>query len=227
LCGVVDTIGVIDTPPRKMIHAAARHLKTPVTLVALTVVDDAKLAAVVVGDMEPAWRMAAEFSAERHITYLERPVSRVLSIAPPMYDELWTAAKAMYKLEPVLAPGAELTIWAPHLAEVSQVHGADLDRVGYHVLPYFLEQWDRFADIPKAVLAHSTHLRGAGSFTNGVEQPMADVILASHIPAETCHRLGLGYADPDAINPASWSGEQDDDALVVPRAGEMLYRLKS
>ncbi|MGB3412559.1 MAG: lactate racemase domain-containing protein [Microthrixaceae bacterium] len=227
LCGIVDTIGVVNTPPRAMIHAAARHLETPVTLVALTVVDKVKLAAVVIGEVEPAWRLAAELSAERHVTYLDRPVSRVLSIAPPMYDELWTAAKAMYKLEPVLAPGAELTIWAPHLDEVSKVHGADLDRVGYHVLPYFLDQWDRFADVPRAVLAHSTHLRGAGTFVDGVEHPAATVNLASRIPAETCRRLGLGYADPDSIDPTSWSDEQEEDGvLIVPQAGEMLYRLR-
>src|SRR5574342_735814 len=37
LAGVVGTIGIKDTPVRAMIHAAARRLKTPVTLVALLV----------------------------------------------------------------------------------------------------------------------------------------------------------------------------------------------
>ncbi|MGB6059017.1 MAG: lactate racemase domain-containing protein [Microthrixaceae bacterium] len=226
LCGIVGTIGIADTPPRAMIHAAARHLQTPVTLVALTVVEHARLAAVAIGDLEPTWRLAAELSAQRHITYLDRPMRRVLSVAPPMYDELWTAAKAMYKLEPVLAHGAELTIWAPHLSSVSQVHGADLDRVGYHVLPYFLKQWDRFADVPRAVLAHSTHLRGAGTFVDGVEHAAAAVTLASRIPAETCRRLGLGYADPDSIDPSAWSGQEDFGVLMVPHAGETLYRLR-
>ena len=35
-----------------------------------------------------------------------------------MYDEIWTAGKAMYKLEPVLADGGELIIYAPHVREV-------------------------------------------------------------------------------------------------------------
>lgn len=30
-----------------------------------------------------------------------------------MYDELWTGGKCMYKLEPVLADGGELTIHTP------------------------------------------------------------------------------------------------------------------
>lgn len=226
LAGVVGTIGVADTPPRRLIHAAASRVPTPVTLVALVVTADAGLAGVFVGDLEAAWAEAVALSARRHVTHVDRPMRRVLSIAPPMYDELWTAAKAMYKLEPVLDEGAELVIHAPHLAEVSRVHGAAIAEVGYHVLPYFLEQWDRFSSVPRGVLAHSTHLRGAGTYVDGVERPRARVTLASRIPAETCEQLGLGYLDPDAVDPADWSGREDEGVLVVPRAGETLYRMR-
>jgi hypothetical protein len=143
-----------------------------------------------------------------------------------MYDELWTAAKAMYKLEPVLSDGAELVILAPHLRVVSRVHGADLAAVGYHVLPYFLAQWDRFSHVPRAVLAHSTHVRGAGSYVDGVERARVRVTLASRVPADECAALGLGYRDPATIDVAAWSGRQDEGTLVVPRAGETLYRVR-
>lgn len=226
LCGIVATIGVVDTPSRALIHAAAARFPTPVTLVSLVVVDDARLAGVFVGDLDGAWRAAAGLSARRHVTYVDRPMRRVLSMAPPMYDELWTAAKAMYKLEPVRAEDAELVIYAPHLREVSTVHGADLAAVGYHVLPYFLDQWDRFAHVPRSVLAHSTHVRGAGTFRRGVERAHARVTLASRIPADVCCRLGLGYLDPATVDPADWEGREDDGVLVVPKAGEMLYRVR-
>ncbi len=62
---------------------------------------------------------------------------RVLSCAPPMYDELWTGGKAMYKLEPALGEEGELIIYAPHLDVVSHVHGKYIYEIGYHVLPYF------------------------------------------------------------------------------------------
>jgi hypothetical protein len=55
-----------------------------------------------------------------------------------MYDELWTGAKAMYKIEPAVAVGGEVVIYAPHLDEVSRVHGKYIYEVGYHILPYFL-----------------------------------------------------------------------------------------
>ncbi|MBU1660950.1 MAG: DUF2088 domain-containing protein, partial [Chloroflexi bacterium] len=122
LAGVIGTIGIKDTPVRSMIHAAAQRLKTPVTLIALTV-QGRDLAGLFIGDMYTAWSAAADFSAQRHILWCNKPFQRVLSCAPPMYDELWTAAKAMYKLEPAVANGGEVIIYAPHLDVVSHVHG--------------------------------------------------------------------------------------------------------
>lgn len=225
LAGVVGTIGIKDTPVREMIHAAARRLKTPVTLIAL-VVQDHDLAGIFIGDLFQAWSAAADFSAQRHIHWCEKPFQRVLSCAPPMYDELWTAAKAMYKLEPVVAVGGEVVIYAPHLDVVSRVHGEYIYEIGYHILDYFLVNWERFKHIPLSVLAHSTHLRGSGVMDNGIEKPNVRVTLASKISAEDCARLNLGYLDPASINVAEWQDREHEGILYVPRAGEILYRLR-
>ena len=225
LAGVVDTIGVKDTPVRAMIHAAARHLETPITLVALTVVEH-ELAGLFIGDLYEAWSAAADFSAQRHIRWVEKPFQRVLSCAPPMYDELWTGAKAMYKLESAVALGGEVVIYAPHLSMVSDVHGKYIYEVGYHILPYFLNNWERFKEIPLGVLAHSTHLRGSGIMENGIEKANVKVTLASQISAEDCATLNLGYLDPDSIDITEWQNREDEGILYVPQAGEILYRLK-
>ncbi|MBN2147283.1 MAG: DUF2088 domain-containing protein [Anaerolineales bacterium] len=226
LAGVVGTIGIQNTPVRRMIHAAAKHLPTPVTLIALTVVGH-DLAGLFVGDLIEAWSASVELSARCNIIWSAKPYQRVLSCAPPMYDELWTAAKAMYKLEPAVATGGEVVIFAPHLAVVSQVHGKYIEQVGYHILPYFLADWERFKHIPLGVLAHSTHLRGSGVMENGVEKPNVKVTLASKIPAEDCARLNLGYLDPAAIIPSDWQGGEAEGILYVPKAGEMLYRVRA
>lgn len=223
LAGVVGTIGVKETPVREMIHAAARRLKTPVTLIALTV-EGHDLAGLFIGDMYAAWSAAADFSAQRHIRWCEKPYRRVLSAAPPMYDELWTAAKAMYKLEPAVALGGEVVIYAPHLSVVSHVHGKYIYEVGYHILEYFLADWQRFKHIPLGVLAHSTHLRGSGVMENGIEKPNVRVTLASQIPPEDCARLNLGYLDPAKINITEWQNREDEGILYVPKAGEILYK---
>lgn len=225
LAGVVNTIGIRDTPVRAMIHAAAERVTTPLMLIAL-VVEGHELNGLFIGDQLSAWREAAELSARCHIRWTEKPYERVLSWAPPMYDELWTCAKAMYKVEPATAVGGEVIIYAPHLEVVSQVHGKYIDETGYHILPYFLNHWDRFKHIPLGVLAHSTHLRGAGTLENGTEKPNVKVTLASKISAHDCARLNLGYLDPSEINPHEWKGRESEGILLVGRAGEMLYRVK-
>ncbi|MCI0393679.1 MAG: lactate racemase domain-containing protein [Chloroflexi bacterium] len=225
LVGVVGTIGVKDTAVRAMIHAAAELVPTPISLIALVVVGQG-LAGMFIGDYLSAWNAAAELSAERHIIWVDRPFRRVLSCAPPMYDELWTAGKAMYKLEPALAEGGELIIYAPHLSVVSHVHGQYIYEIGYHVLPYFLNQWDKFKHIPLGVLAHSTHVRGGGRFVDGIEYPRAQVTLATQLSPEDCAQLALGYLNPNEINVAGWQNREDEGILFVPKAGEMLYRVK-
>ena len=227
LAGVVGTIGIKDTPVRAMIHAAAERLPTPLTLIAL-VVEGKGLSGLFIGDHLSAWNEAAELSAERHIRWVDasRPFQRVLSWAPSMYDELWTGAKAMYKLEPAVALGGEVVIYAPHLDVVSHVHGKYIYEVGYHILLYFLNDWKRFKHIPLGVLAHSTHLRGSGVMENGIEKPNVRVTLASKLSAEDCARLNLGYLDPVTINVDDWKEKEDEGVLYVPKAGEILFRLK-
>jgi nickel-dependent lactate racemase len=225
LAGVRGTIGIKDTPVRAMIHAAAAYVPTPTTLIALVVAGDG-LAGIFIGDYESAWSAAADLSSKRHIIWVDKPFKRVLSQAPPMYDELWTGAKAMYKLEPALAEGGELIIYAPHLDVVSHVHGKYIYEIGYHVLPYFLEQWERFKHIPLGVLAHSTHVRGDGRYENGIEYPRADVTLATQLSPEACAQLALGYQDPAEIDMREWQNREEEGILYVPKAGEMLYRLK-
>ena len=219
-----DVIGTIETPVRAVINKAASLLWTPLSLLAVVVTHDG-VAGMFCGDPQPTWRQAATLSARRHVIWVDRPYQRVLAIMPTMYDDLWTAAKGMYKIEPAVADGGEVVIYAPHVTEVSYVHGKLLDEVGYHCRDYFTKQWERFKHYPGGILAHSTHVRGLGSFdaSCGLETPRIRVTLATGIPRERCERINLGYMDPATVNPAEWQGQSG--WLVVPRAGEMLYRV--
>jgi nickel-dependent lactate racemase len=178
------------------------------------------------GTPELAWRKAVDLSARVHVRRVDRPFGQVLSCAPPMYDELWVAGKCMYKLEPVVADGGELIIFAPHLNKISQTHGPLIERIGYHVRDYFTKQWDQFKDVPWGVLAHSTHVRGTGTFENGVESPRVKVTLATGLPRELCDRIGLGYRDPASIDVEAFAGREPEGILLVRKAGEQLYRLR-
>jgi nickel-dependent lactate racemase len=222
----MDTIGVKDTPVRRVIHRAARFIDRPVLLLAM-VLKGHDLHGLYAGPLEETWSVAADLSAQLNIAYTPRPFRRVLSMASPIYEDLWTAAKAMYKTEPVVADGGEVIIYAPHITEVSYSHGALIDQVGYHVRDYFTKQWDRFAAVPGGILAHSTHVKGHGSYdaAAGVETPRISVTLATGIPEERCRQINLGYLDHRTINPEDWRGREDEGLLLVERAGEVLYRI--
>jgi nickel-dependent lactate racemase len=222
-----EVIGTKYTRVRRVIDRAASLLNRPKLCFSM-VVKDKELAGLFTGTPEEAYAAAADLSAKLHIKWLNRRFRRVLSVVPEMYDDIWTAAKGMYKLEPVVEDGGEVIIYAPHIDEISYTHGALLHEVGYHVRDYFLKQWDRFQNYPGGVLAHSTHLRGLGEFDveTGMERPRINVTLATRIPEERCRSLNLSYLDPDSINPDEWQGRENEGILLVRQAGEMLYRLK-
>jgi len=183
------------------------------------------LAGIYFGTPEDAWSQAADLSRKLHIEYRDKPFHTVLSRAPEMYDDIWTAGKCMYKLEPVVADGGTLIIYAPHVTQISVTHGAVIEQVGYHTRDYFLKQWDQFKQYPWGVLAHCTHVKGIGTFENGVEKPRVNVVLATQIPPEVCKQINLGYLDPNSIRPEEYAGREDEGVLYVPKAGETLYRL--
>jgi len=218
-------IGHKWTPVRKVVDRAAALLTIPKRCLCM-VVDKGELAGLFAGTPEEAWDKASELSRQLHITYKPRPFHTILSCAPAMYDELWVGGKCMYKLEPVLADDGELIIYAPHIHEISVVHGKLIEELGYHCRDYFLGQWERFKDYPWGIIAHSTHVRGIGTYENGVERCRARVTLATGIPKEVCDRINMGYRDPASINPADYADREEEGVLLVPKAGEMLYQLE-
>ena len=218
-------IGTIDTAVRSVINRAAALLDTPLSLLAVVVTHHG-VAGMFCGDVHEAWRQAAVLSSKRHIVWVDEPYDRVLAIMPSMYDDLWTAGKGMYKSEPVVADAGEVIIYAPHVTEVSRTHGRMIEEVGYHCRDYFLGQWERFKTYPGGILAHSTHVKGNGTYDAGagVESPRIEVTLATGISKEHSALINLGYKDPDTVDARDFEG--DPKTLVIPRAGEMLYRVR-
>ncbi|MBI5726055.1 MAG: DUF2088 domain-containing protein [Planctomycetes bacterium] len=220
-------IGSKNTPVRALLHAALDMIAGPKLAALCMVVKGHDLAGLFFGEVRESWSAAADLSDKLHITYLDKPFQSVLSCAPEMYDDLWTGAKCMYKLEPVVADGGELIIYAPHIREISVTHGRIIEQIGYHTRDYFLGQWDKFKNFPWGVVAHSTHVRGIGTYIDGVEKPRVQVTLATAIPEQTCRLVNLGYRDPASINVRDWQGKESQGMLYIPKAGEMLYKLRN
>jgi nickel-dependent lactate racemase len=219
-----EVIGTTDTPVRAVVDRAAALLDTPLSLLAVVVTHEG-IAGVFCGDTKGAWRQAAALSARRHIVWVDEPFDRILAVMPPMYADLWTAGKGVYKTEPAVADGGEVVVLAPHVTEVSYVHGKQIEAIGYHCRDYFLGQWEQFRGYPGGILAHSTHVRGLGTYdaARRKEECRIRVTLATGITQVRCERINLSYRDPAAIDPREWP--DGNGSLVVPRAGEMLYRV--
>ncbi len=228
LIGSYELIGTQSTPVREMIDLAAALVTTPVACLSLVVKPEGT-SGVFFGPAQEAWRAAAELSAQTHIHWVDQPFQKVLSVMPPLYADLWTAAKGMYKVEPAIADGGEVIIYAPHISEVSYTHGAEIDRIGYHCRDYFVQQWERFKDAPRGVLAHSTHLYGQGAYDSNTraETPRIRVTLATGITEERCRKLNLGYLDPAGVDLQDWRNQAGSGIELIPRAGETLYRLRT
>jgi nickel-dependent lactate racemase len=218
-------IGRKETPVRRVIHRALEQIDLPIHCLAMVVDPEARLRGLFAGDVREAWSAAADLSAVIHIVEKKRPFRIVLGRAPEMYDEIWTAGKVVYKLEQVVAPGGTLIIFAPHIREISTTWGDQIEKIGYHVRDYFLAQPELFCNVPRGVLAHSTHVCGTGCYENGVETPDVKVVLAMAISEETCRRIGLGWLDPAKVRIDDYRDREEESVLFVDHAGETLYRL--
>jgi nickel-dependent lactate racemase len=211
--GIIGTRGT--TPVRALFDTAAAMI--PSRRLAICVVvqsGTSALHSVSFGTPEDAWGAAADVSAESHVRYLDAPVSRVVSVVPQKSVDLWTGAKGFYKVEPVVADGGEVILYAPHITHVAQTHPA-IEVIGYHCRDYFLAQWDRFSGYHWGDLAHSTHLRGAGTYDDEHgEVDRVRVTLATAIPEDVVRAINLDYLDPASVDPAEYAREPG--TLVVP-----------
>ena len=220
---IIGTQGT--TPVRALIDEAASLIPTQ-TLALCAVVESStnQLHAASFGEPRAAWSAAAGVSAQTHVQYLDAPVKRVLSIIPRKYPDIWTAAKGFYKVEPVVADGGEVILYAPHIRQIAAMH-PEIDEIGYHCRDFFVKQWDRYEHLHWGVLAHSTHLRGAGQYDEAEgERLRVTVTLATSIPEAVVRQANLSYLDPANVDVAAF--EADAGTLVLPQAGEVLFRLR-
>ncbi|MSP12013.1 MAG: DUF2088 domain-containing protein [Chloroflexi bacterium] len=227
LVTTMAAIGIKDTPMRRVVHRAAEFVTQPLLCLAL-VLKGQTLHGLYIGDHLAAHAAAADLSAQLNIAWMGQSFRQVLSMPSEIYDDLWTAAKAMYKTEPIIGDGGEVIIYAPHITEISYTHGKVIDQVGYHVRDYFTRQQERFKDVPGSIKAHSTHVKGVGTYDaeTAIEIPRIQVTLATRIPRERCEQVNLGFADYREIDPQAWAGREAAGILLVPHAGEILYRLQ-
>lgn len=219
----LDTIGKIETPVRRILNKAVQYINTDIASISFCMVQK-QVYGIYIGGLRETWLEAVNLSAKVNIKYLPKQYYRVLSAPSHLYSELWTAAKAMYKLEPIVSVGGELILYAPELSEISKTHCQYIKQVGYHVVDFFNKNWEKYEKFPWAVLAHATHLKGKGTYENHQENPRICVSLATKIPEAVCKQINIGYINPSEIVLDDWSCDVGSDRLLIRNAGEVLYK---
>jgi lactate racemase len=220
-----EITGRRDTSVRSVINRAASFIPAS-RLYICPVAKEHGLSGLFIGEHNEAWAKAAELSAQVHIVYSGTRYSKVIALLPEGYPDLWVGVKGLQKVEQIVKDDGEVIIYAPHIRGLSFAHGMLLEQIGYHVRDYFLKKWDNYKGYPLMVLAHSTLMKPDGRYEEGKEHPRITATLATGIRPHTCKKINVNYLDPAEINPNNLKPGQNEDLLIIPNAGEILYSFK-
>ncbi len=231
LVTIEKTIGVVETPTRHMIEAAVELIPTPIISINSVCSrapedDHLRTHGLFIGEVRQALRRAAEVSRQVHIKFSHRQYKRVVALLDDHYDEMWVGGKASYRIGAIIEPGGELIIYAPHLKHVSETHGHAIEKYGYHPLEKVIELMEEHEELRnnRAVAAHLAHVSyGSRIDENGKIAPRFKITLATALDEATCQRINLGYLDYRTLDLKDY---EDDDTLIVERAGRDLYLVK-
>jgi lactate racemase len=216
-------IGIRDTSVREVIDRAASFIPAS-KLYICPVVKEHQLNGLFIGEHNEAWAKAAELSAQVHTKYSSIKYSKVIALLPRGYPDLWVGVKGLQKVEQIVKDDGEVIIYAPHIRGLSFAHGMLLEQIGYHVRDYFLKNWDNYKGYPLMVLAHSTLMKPDGEYEEGKEHPRITATLATGISPHICKKINVNYLSPSEIDPNNLKAGQNEDLLIIPNAGEILYR---
>ena len=174
-----------------------------------------------------ALQAAAALSSKLHLVYLDEPQQAVVQQIPQMYDEIWTAGKGSYKLQKpgVLAPGAEIVLYAPHIRCFHS--NAKMDReirqIGYHGRDWVVRFCKLHPEFNKNVASHVINVRGLGALHGDREEFPFRVTLATQIPEADCRAVNLGWRDPQSLREEDFTGS---GKLWIHEGGQWLYGRK-
>src|SRR3954447_2317106 len=131
---IIGTRGT--TPVRALIDEAASLVPGERFAFCLVVQSGSpSLHAAAFGDPRSAWAAAAEVAAETHVRYLDAAVRRLLSLIPHKYEDMLIGAQGFHQVEPIVADGGQVVIYAPHIRQVSVMH-PHIAEIGYHCRDY-------------------------------------------------------------------------------------------
>ena len=168
MVGIDQTLGVADTPLRRILNYASDHFCGGLPLLyALTVVELAKdgtkhTRGLFIGDDHETFYQAAELARQVNINHLDRAPRHVVAyLDPTEFKSTWLGNKAIYRTRKAIATGGRLTVLGPAVEEFGEDPRIDalIRRYGYRtraeVMRLVAENEDLAGD-PSAA-AHLVH----------------------------------------------------------------------
>ena len=229
LVGLPNILGQADNPARRIIDRAAGMIMdslgdTPILLLNMVCAEDGDGGMAIRGlfsglgleGFKQAFARSVELSQALHFIKVPRPLTRVVQRMHNVYDEIWTAGKGSYYLQipGVLAPDAEVIIFAPHIHAFHSNASMDaaIRQIGYHGRNYVLDFLSRNPGFNLNIASHVMNVRGVNEDFR--------VTLATGISEAGCKAVGLGYIDPASIRRDDFQGAQQ---LWVDHGGLWTY----
>ncbi len=208
-------LGQVENPVRQELEAVAR--RAGVNVILNTVQNEAgQTVAAFYGDLQAAFRRAAEVSRAALSAPFPAPADIVVAGSFPADLEFWQAHKALYPAELAARPGGTLIIVTPCPEGVSVMHPEMLEYTAW--TPVEIEAAiaaGRIADIPAAALAIAwSHVRQGRQVS----------IVSGGLSDEAARKLGfVPFRSVDAaLDDAFRRLGRDATVTVLPRAAETL-----
>ncbi len=246
VCGMEQALGRADAPVRRLLDYMARRLGggLPVCYV-LTVRGPARAGeragdsegdglvtrGVFVGDDRACFERGAALCREVNITWLERPLSRVVvRLDPDEYHSTWLGNKAIYRTRLAIADGGELIVLAPGVRRFGEDAAIDqlIRRYGYRGTAATLQavQGDPGLRANLAAAAHLIHGSSEGRFR---------IIYCPGMLARTeVEGVGYGWHEPAEMEARyrgladGWQRDCDGEPVyVISRPGTGLWALRT
>ena len=200
--GIEQTLGVADTPLRRILNEAqdrfCQHMPLVYVLTVIQQTADAALhtRGLFVGDDHETFFRAAELAREVNITQIDPPPQHVVAyLDPGEFKSTWLGNKSIYRTRKAIADGGRLTVIGPAVGEFGEDPAIDalIRKYGYRSRHDVMRLVDEHEDL-------AGNLSAAAHLIHGCPEGRFEVHYgAGELSSDEIRGVGYTPADCEAL----------------------------